>query len=203
MTSRPTQRRHWRSQLWQLARRVRLPPNWTFRDLWVGLFAIFLVAQMFARPGGLHDAVESLLTAVRQVGVSDYLRKLLGLSPTSPKPKGGGAECDSRGHTLVPVEVAAEGLGVAGDVQIPVDIWNKLVPDEAISAMHDVEVPTKVLPDAEFAMVRALEQQGHLVPIADHMPSGGLQPSAPIFVIPKTQEKCSFIFNCKLGNKAF
>ena len=80
---------------------------------------------------------------------------------------------------------------------------NRLVPVEAISAMHDVEVPTKVLPDAEVAMVRALEQQGHLVPIAEHMPAGGLQPNAPIFVIPKTHPKCFFIFNGKLGNKGF
>ena len=94
------------------------------------------------------------------------------------------------------MEVAAKGLGVPGDVKIPVDICNRLVPGEAISAMRDVEVPTKVLPDAEFAMVQALEQQGHPVPIADHVPGGGLQPRAPIFVIPKTQEKCSFIFNC-------
>ena len=61
------------------------------------------------------------------------------------------------------------------------------MPEEAISAMHDVEVPTKVLPDAEFAMVSALEHQGHLVPIADYMPGGGLLPSALIFVIPKTK----------------
>ena len=89
LTSRPTQRRRWRSQLWRLARRVPLPPNWTF-DLWVGVFAIFLVALMFARHEGLHDAVESLLATVKHMGVSDYLWKLLGPSPTSPKPRGGG-----------------------------------------------------------------------------------------------------------------
>ena len=30
---------------------------------------------------------------------------------------------------------------------------------------------------------------------------GGLQPSAPLFLIPKIAEKCSFIINCRTGNK--
>ena len=37
------------------------------------------------------------------------------------------------------------------------------------------------------------------MPIAHHMPGGDLQPSA----LPKIAQNCSFIFNCKLGNKAF
>ena len=39
-----------------------------------------------------EDAVEALLAAVAHMRVSDYLRKLLGLLPTSPKPgrEGGG-----------------------------------------------------------------------------------------------------------------
>ena len=203
MTSRPSQKNRWRSKLWRRARRVPLPPNWTFNDLWLGLFGIFLVALMFARREGMYDTIERLLSCVSHMRVSDYVRKLLGLSPTSPKPKQGQQDRDSRGHATAPVEVASKGLGCAGDVEIPLGIWDRLVPDEAVEAMSAVEVPLKDLPEAEFAMVCALERQNHLVPIGERMPGSGLKPSAPIFVIPKTDEKCSFIFNCKLGNKAY
>ena len=52
-------------------------------------------------------------------------------------------------------------------------------------------------------MVSPLERQGHIIPIVEGMTGFGKGPSAPIFIIPKTVEKCSFIFNCKLGNSAF
>ena len=86
---------------------------------------------------------------------------------------------------------------------IPLTVWERLVPEEDVCAMRSVEVPTKELPQAELAMVRALEEQGDLVPNNENLPGWGMQPSAPIFVILKTEEECSFIFNCKLGNKAF
>ena len=76
--------------MWRLAQRVRLPPNWVFQDLWVGLFGWFLIALMFARREGMYDAVDRLLNSVAHMCMCDYLRKLLGLSLTSPKPKGGG-----------------------------------------------------------------------------------------------------------------
>ena len=60
-TSTTNQRHRWRSQLWRSARRVRLPPNWRFRDLWGALCALFLTVLMFARREGRFDAVEELL----------------------------------------------------------------------------------------------------------------------------------------------
>ena len=39
-------------------------------------------------------------------------------------------------------------------------------------------------------------------PIEEHMPGWGLLPIAPMFIIPKTEEKCFCIFNCKFGHKA-
>ena len=64
-------------------------------------------------------------------------------------------------------------------------------------------MPCKELTEAESAMVLALEVQGHLVLLRRGMPGYGKSPSAPIFIIPKTEEKCSLIFNCQLGNKKF
>ena len=69
--------------------------------------------------------------------------------------------------------------------------------------MSLVQIPQKTLRELQ-AMTRALVRQGHLHVISLDMPrggGGGLQPSAPIFLIPKTVEKCSFIINCKTGNK--
>ena len=68
------------------------------------------------------------------------------------------------------MEVAANGLGRAGDVMIPLTVWERLVLEEAVRAMRSVEVPTKDSPQAELAMVRALEEQGHLVPINENLP---------------------------------
>ena len=51
------------------------------------------------------------------------------------------------------------------------------------------------------AMTQALHEQGHLVWIEKGMPGWGSKPSAPLFVIPKSDVKCSFIMNCKEGNK--
>ena len=163
--------------------------------MWGGLFALFVTVLMFARREGRFDAVEELLAAVSHMRVSDFLRKLLGLSPTSPKPRAmrGGGVRNSRGHGVVPVEVAQKGLGQAGSVPVPEDLWNRLIDPEPVEAMGSIKVPCKELTEAESAMVLALENQGHLVPLAPHMPGYGKPPSAPIFIIPKTAEKCSLI----------
>ena len=92
-TSTTNQRHRWQSQLWRSARRVRFPPNWGFRDLWGALFALFLTILMFARREGRFDAVEELLAAVSHMRVPDSRR-------------------NSRGHSVVPVEVAQKGLVV-------------------------------------------------------------------------------------------
>ena len=42
------------------------------------------------------------------------------------------------------------------------------------------------------AMTQALHEQGHLVHIEKGMPGWGSKPSAPVFVIPKSDVKCSF-----------
>ena len=126
------------------------------------------------------------------------------LSPTSPK-KGAspGPGCtNQRGHLQVPVQIAEMGLGPAGEVPIPQDIWDRIATRQALSAMSSVEVPRKSLRPEELAMTWALIRQGHLSVIHDDMRGCGRAPSAPIFVIPKTATKCSFIVNCTLGNQA-
>ena len=101
------------------------------------------------------------------------------------------------------VEVAQKGLGHAGSVPIPVDLWDRVTHLEAVEAMGRIKVPCKELTEAESAMVLALEHQGHLVQLHPGMSGYGKPPSAPIFIIPKTAEKCSLMFNCQLGNKKF
>ena len=81
------------------------------------------------------------------------------------------------------------------------ELWDRLIDPGAVDAMRSVQVPCKELAEAESAMVQALEVQGHLVPLRHGMPRYGNSPSAPSFIIPKTEEKCSLIFSCQLGKK--
>ena len=67
--------------------------------------------------------------------------------------------------------------------------------------MASVQIPQPSLAPAVGAMTSALVHQEHIVPISEGMPGFGLSPSAPVFVIPKSAEKCSLIVNCKTGNK--
>ena len=110
-TSTTSQRHRWWSLLWRSARRVRLPPNWSFRDLSGALFAPFLVVLMFTRREGQFGVGEELLSAVSHMQTSDFLRKLLGLSPKQRAMQGGGGLYET--HGTVPVEIAQKGLGKA------------------------------------------------------------------------------------------
>ena len=138
------------------------------------------------------------------VRFSDFLWVTLGLSPYSPKPRpydGRGPESGAgRVFESVPVELAEKGLGECGWVPIPVHTWRKLVAKEAVAAMSSVRFSRQPLSESEEAMVRALAGQGHLELIQPGMQGFGLGPSAPIFLIPKSSEKCSFIVNCRRGN---
>ena len=66
---------------------------------------------------------------------------------------------------MVPVEIAQKGLGKARCVPIPEVLWNRLIDPGAVEAMSSVHVPCKELTEVESAMVLALEEQGHLVPL--------------------------------------
>ena len=100
------------------------------------------------------------------------------------------------------MEVAEKGIGEAGWVPIPEDIWDSFATPSALSSMFRVEVPRKTLRSEELAMTKALLRQGHLFVFQQGMPGFGRAPSAPIFILPKTDSKCSFIVNCTLGNWA-
>ena len=163
-----------------------------------------MVAVEFVRRLDSFQYVQFILDTVKHLQFAELLATCVGLSPTSPK-KGAspGPGCtDQRGHLQVPVQVAEMGLGPAGRVPIPQDIWDAVATHQALSAMSSVEVPRKRLRPEELAMTQALIRQGHLSVILDGMRGSGLAPSAPIFVIPKTATKCSFIVNCTLGNQA-
>ena len=64
-----------------------------------------------------------------------------------------------------------------------------------------VEIPQPGLNLEVQAMTSALIRQGHIHPISLGMLGQALKPSARVFVIPKSFQKCSFIANCKVGNK--
>ena len=163
-----------------------------------------MVAVEFVRRLDSFQYGQFVLDTVKHLQFAELLATCVGSSPTSPK-KGAspGPGCtNQRGHLQVPVQIAEMGLGPAGEVPIPQDIWDRIATRQAISAMSDVEVPRKSLRPEELAMTRALIRQGHLSVIHDDMRNCGRAPSAPIFVIPKAATKCSFIVNCTLGNQA-
>ena len=120
-------------------------------------------------------------------------------SPTSPKP------CpDAGGRPPLPVvcvELAAKGLGSAGCVDIPPQTWDNIVEETSLSVMAGVQLAKTEISPVVRAMTQALYKQGHLVRIEKGMPGWGSKASAPPFVIPKSDVKCSFIMNCKEGNK--
>ena len=94
-----------------------------------------------------------------------------------------------------------EGSGEAGNIRIPTDIWRSLLHPNSLEAMKSVQLPQPRLPQEVRAMSDALIRQGHIRPITPDMLGVGLLPGAPIFVIPKSAQKCSFIVNCKVGSK--
>ena len=108
---------------------------------------------------------------------------------------------NQRGH--VPMEVAERRLGPAGCVPVLQHIWDSFATPRALSSMFCVEVPRKRLRPEEVAMTCALIRQRHLFILDSDMRGHGRVPSAPIFIIPKTASKFSFIVNCTLGNKAY
>ena len=155
-------------------------------------------AVEFVRRFGSSQYVQFLFATVQHLQFAEPLATCVGLSPNSPK-KGSsvGPGCaNQQGHPQVPVEVVEMGLGPAGLVHIPQDIWGSIATPRALLAMFSVEVLRRQL------RPEALVRQVHLSVIRDDMRGFGCAPGAPIFVIPKTPTKCPFIVNCTLGNQA-
>ena len=103
---------------------------------------------------------------------------------------------------VVCVELAVRGLESAGCVEIPPRTWDNIVQDSSLRAMAGVLLPKIEVTPVVATMTQALREQGHLVCIEKGMPGWGSKPSAPVFVIPKSDVKCSFIMNCKEGNRS-
>ena len=82
---------------------------------------------------------------------------------------------------------------------IPERTWDSVVKTSSLKAMGDVQLPRTRVSLVVAAMTNVLHKQGHLVRVEKGMPSWGSRPSAPVFVIPKSDVKCSFIMNCKEG----
>ena len=201
------QRREWRSVLWRKARKIRLPSSLDFRRFWTAVYAFLLVicsVLVGPRPRSVQ-VVHMLFAAVDHMREADFLTATIVLSPTSPDPKRqselDAKVTDSRGRPRVPVSIAEKGLGEAGRVPIPADIWDEVVHPESLEAMRSVQIPQPGLSVEVRAMVEALIRQNHVHVISDGMPGAGLHPSASTFLVPKSSEKCSFIVNCKSGNR--
>ena len=99
-----------------------------------------MVAVEFVRRLDSFQYVQFVLDTVKHLQFAELLATCIGLSPTSPK-KGAspGPGCTSqRGHLQVPVHVAEMGLGPAGEVPIPQDIWDSIATHQALSAMSSV-----------------------------------------------------------------
>ena len=143
-----------------------------------------------------------LFATVDHTRESHFLTATIVLSPTSPKPKESGSAQDeppgSGARARVPLRIAEKGLGPAGKVPTPLDIWQSVVHPDSFEAIKSVEIPQRCLSPEVRAMTTTLINQGHVHPISEEMLGHGLQPSAPPFVIPKSTEKCSFIVNCKV-----
>ena len=186
---------------------MKLPQNLSFRDFWLPLFRIFLlICNMMTGPVPRSvDLVHALFSAVDSMRKSDFLTATIVISPTSPKPKGDSVGEEGGAHLAdgspVPVSAAQRGLGSAGNLPIPLDIWSSLVHGDSLRAMASLQIPQPSMAPAVGAMTSAPVQQQHIVPISAGMPGFGLSPSAPFFVIPRSVEKCSLIVNCKAGNR--
>ena len=103
--------------------------------------------------------------------------------------------------STVSVDLATKGLGTAVCVAIPPPTWENVVQTSSMRAMGDVQLPRTQVTPVVAAMAQALHRQGHLVRIEKGMPGWGSLPNDPVFVIPKSDVKCSFTMNCKEGNK--
>ena len=151
------------------------------------------------------QVVHMLFAAVDHMREADFLTATIVLSPTSHDPKRQSEPdaqvTDSRGRARVPVTIAQKRLGEAGRVPIPSDIWDEVVHPESLEAMRGVQIPQPNLSVEVRAMVEALISQNHVHVISDGMPGAGLHPSASTFLVQTSSEKCSFIVNCKSGNR--
>ena len=74
----------------------------------------------------------------------------------------------------------------------PEDIWQKLVAFEALTVRAGAEVCVDKLSLQVVATVQVLRKQGHLHKIERRFRPGM---SAPVLVIPKSEDKCSFVVN--------
>ena len=102
--------------MWRLARRVTHPSRWTFAQLWVPLFAVFMLAMEFVRRLDSFSYVQFLLVAVQHLQFVELSSTCIGISPDSPK-KGasvGPGHVNQRGHVQVPVDVAERGFLTRG-----------------------------------------------------------------------------------------
>ena len=186
-------RKHWRSTLWRKAGRVTLRASLSFREFWEPLYRVLLVIRNMTvgpKPRSM-ELVHSLFAAVNHMREFDFLTATIVISPTSPKPQKDANKQDDESHAAdgspVPVCIAKKGLGAAGKVDIPVDIWRSLVHPNSLQAMTHVQIRQPSLASAVKAMTWALIQQRHIHFGGNAWSRDG--PECPCFCDPKFLRK--------------
>lgn len=90
--------------------------------------------------------------------------------------------------------LAGKGLGSRGCMAIPADVWDSMVPQGMLEALKRAVFPGTIRATGTSAtMIRALCRDGFL----HECP---LEANCPVFTIPKTADKCSFIADLRFLN---
>ena len=147
-----------------------------------------------AGTGPQQEEAEQNFTSVLQA-LRDDETEPWDVSPTGDvSPKGNKDGDQSRGQ--VSVETASRGLGVAGRVDIPEEMWQRHRPCNWREAHENAAVQKASRDPALAAMVQRIHEDGMLDEITD-----GRLPNAKAFTKPKSQEKGSLIINMVPLNK--
>ena len=117
------------------------------------------------------------------------------VSPTGDVSPKGNRDGDQR-QGQVSLETASRGLGVAGRVDIPEEMWHRHRPCNWREAHEGAAVQKASREPALAAMVQRIHEDGMLDEITD-----GRLPNAKAFTKPKSQEKGSLIINMVPLNK--
>ena len=67
------------------------------------------------------------------------------------------------------MELVAKGLGECGWVPIPLHDWRAVLDPAAVKVMVGIQVIPRFMSELEVAMIRALEDKGHLTLLIEGM----------------------------------
>ena len=147
-----------------------------------------------ARTGPQQEEAEQKFTSVLRA-LRDDETEPWDVSPTGDVSPKGNKDGDQK-QGQVSVETASRGLGVAGRVDIPEEVWHRHGPCNWREAHEGAAVQKASRDPALAAMAQRIHEDGMLDEITD-----GRLPNAKAFTKPKSQEKGSLIINMVPLNK--